>query len=72
MIATINFRIDQDQKEHLQILADEKGIKVSALTREIITDYLNSLDNHGLYNPSKTIGELIMPIPPIDSNNLKN
>ncbi|WP_341222218.1 hypothetical protein [Polaribacter atrinae] len=69
MITTINFRIDQDQKEHLQILADEKGVKISVITREIITDYLNSINSIS-YDPSKTIGEFILPIPPIDSNNL--
>ena len=70
MITTINFRIDEAQKERIQILANEKGLKISAISREIITDYLNSLDNHGLYDPSKTIGEFILPVPPIDFNNL--
>ena len=72
MSTTINFRIDEEQKEYLQILADEKGIKISALTREIIIDYLNSLEDQddNWAGPSKSFGEFIIPVPPIDFNNL--
>jgi predicted DNA-binding protein len=45
MSTTINFRIADEHKEHLQILAEEKGVKVSVIVRKIITDYLEQLDN---------------------------
>ena len=37
---TINFRIDQVSKDELQEIANEKGVKVSILVREIINGYL--------------------------------
>lgn len=43
METTINFRIDEDRKEHLQILADEQGEKVSTIVRQIIYDHLDYL-----------------------------
>lgn len=49
MSTTINFRIADEHKENLQILAEEKGVKVSVIVREIITDYLEQLDNENQY-----------------------
>ena len=40
MKATINFRVEEEQKESLQILADERCVKISVIIREIISDYL--------------------------------
>jgi predicted DNA-binding protein len=59
MITTINFRIADDHKEHLQILAEERGVKVSVIVREIITDYLEQLDNQYLEIPE----EIVLYIP---------
>ncbi|PQJ81479.1 ribbon-helix-helix domain-containing protein [Polaribacter glomeratus] len=59
---TINFRIDELSKDELQEIADQKGIKVSNLVRDIITEYL---ENH--HYPTKEVQkvhEVILPIPP--------
>lgn len=37
---TINFRIDEQSKGELQGIAEQHGLKVSSLVREIITSYL--------------------------------
>ena len=61
MSTTINFRIADDHKEHLQILAEERDVKVSVIVREIITDYLKQLDieNQDLEIPE----EIVLYIP---------
>lgn len=59
MSTTINFRIADDHKEHLQILAEERGVKVSVIVREIITGYLEQLDNQYLEIPE----EIVLYIP---------
>jgi predicted DNA-binding protein len=67
MSTTINFRIADEHKEHLQILAEEKYIKVSVIVRKIIIDYLEQLDNE---NQDLEISEeIILYIP---ANNYPN
>ena len=41
MQTTINFRISEEQKEQLQSLADQRGEKISAVLRGVITNYLD-------------------------------
>jgi predicted DNA-binding protein len=41
--STINFRISEEQKENLQILADNDGVKLSFLARQVVTNYINNL-----------------------------
>lgn len=40
MSTTINFRLDEDVKEKLISISEEKGIKISFLLRIIVEDYL--------------------------------
>ncbi|PKG43797.1 hypothetical protein [Psychroflexus sp. MES1-P1E] len=44
MLTTINFRISENQKEKLQVLAEEKDEKISTVLREIIENYLEDHD----------------------------
>ncbi|MCL7765030.1 hypothetical protein MPF19_16525 [Polaribacter sp. Z014] len=43
MKTTVNFRIYNEYKEELQILANKRGEKISVIIREIISDYLCEL-----------------------------
>lgn len=42
MEKTINFRISEQYKDELQIIASEKQIRISVLIREIIKEYLEA------------------------------
>lgn len=44
MKTTINFRITEEHKKQLQIIADQKGVKISIIVRELITEYLEDED----------------------------
>jgi predicted DNA-binding protein len=44
MKTTVNFRITEEHKKQLQILADQKGVKISIIVRELITEYLEEVD----------------------------
>ena len=60
MKTTINFRVKEEQKEDLQILADQRCVKISVIIREIISDYLWELK----YTKSdKKSNEIILHIP---------
>lgn len=41
MKTTINFRIETEHKDELELIAEENGENISNLVREIITEYLN-------------------------------
>ena len=56
---TINFRIDQVSKAELQEIADEQGLKVSGLVRDIITNYLERY-----YSSDKQPPVVVLEIPP--------
>jgi hypothetical protein len=56
---TINFRIDEQSKDELQGIAEERGLKVSSLVRDIITDFLED------YCPPEQESQVVvLPIPP--------
>lgn len=68
METTINFRISYEQKDHLQNLAEERGVKISVIAREIIIDYLDNLDtdedDYGF--DSKNSREIYIHLPDIE------
>jgi predicted DNA-binding protein len=46
MLTTINFRINENQKEQLQTLADDSGENISNVLRKIIEIYLEDLKHY--------------------------
>jgi predicted transcriptional regulator len=73
METTINFRIDEDRKEHLQNLADQQGEKVSTIVRQIIYDHLDFLideerNDFDEYTPFVT-KHIVLPLPEGLKNN---
>ena len=40
MSATVNFRIEEEQKNELQRLAEQQDVKISELLRVIVTNYI--------------------------------
>ncbi|MEE9407702.1 MAG: ribbon-helix-helix domain-containing protein [Polaribacter sp.] len=58
---TINFRIDELSKDELQEIAEERGIKVSNLVREIITAFLENYNPHG--QEDNEVHKIVLEIP---------
>ncbi|WP_397446909.1 hypothetical protein [Polaribacter sp. R77954] len=71
MEKTINFRISEETKLELQVIADEREIKVSHLIRAIITDFIE--DYYDVPDPiimySQTPIEVILDVPNSDHFN---
>ena len=71
MEKTINFRISEETKLELQVIADEREIKVSHLIRDIITDFIE--DYYDTPDPiimySQTPIEVILDAPNSDHFN---
>jgi predicted DNA-binding protein len=44
MSTTLNFRIKEEQKDQLKLLAEQQGVKISELMRDIIADYLDQYE----------------------------
>jgi antitoxin component of RelBE/YafQ-DinJ toxin-antitoxin module len=59
---TINFRIDELSKDELQEIAEERGINVSSLVRDIITNFLET------YQPPNEVVHKITMIVPANDN----
>ena len=41
MVTTINFRISEDLKDELKLIADENDMKISSLVRDIVSEYID-------------------------------
>jgi len=61
MQTTINFRITEEQKEHLQLIAGHYDLKISSLIRSIITDYLEEYDDFEIEDDDGYTIELYPP-----------
>lgn len=67
METTINFRISFEQKDHLEALGEVRGEKISAIVREIITDYLLDYDYEDNY--LGVMEEINITLPDVNSFN---
>jgi hypothetical protein len=41
MKTSINFRIEKESKDELQLIANDQGLQLSAVIRDILNDYLD-------------------------------